>query len=645
MLSRLIRQLVPLMLPLLCVLALGADLAGRAATRLIEDAEARVVVRRWVEVDSAGIFPRVVLGLQLAALGICIIWCARKAWPAAWRGALSPTRDRAFRARLLFAVVVLLLAAGVCLSEGRSIAALGLAAPGSLPTRILMPLAAAPWRRLTEPVLLALLLAILATSATAYRSAAKGFASGALLLCVTVGVESLLLHPAIASFSSSPGAAYLHFALTEGVILVLWLAVVRDRALENTPCDDFASAARVGLACLAVLSVSGVALAILPRAPLLVGAHYYSWFPANWAHGYVAAKALPPLAPALGEYSSANTAVLRKQIGWAREAGIDYFIFDWWPERPKIGKRIRRHLAKGALNDFKFALQYETLDLKPKGPKVPGEDPNALFLTPERVWWLKKHWEHLALRYMSHPSYLRIGGRPVLYVYATRHTLGPVAEAIREARLHVEETTGERLFLVADEAFFNVLTSTPSGRIVMRDRLNIEWERIVAFDAMTSYNPYDATRLEHGGEEGAGAFIADVADAYRRYRRAAAAAGMNFVPGVLPGYNDRGVRLGENHYVIPRRLSDGRSFFSAALERLATPFINPFSPMIAITSWNEWNEGTQIEPAVGPLKTNEDVSGPGAFYTRDEYLEGYGCGHLEELSSWRRAFEELRRGP
>ncbi len=66
------------------------------------------------------------------------------------------------------------------------------------------------------------------------------------------------------------------------------------------------------------------------------------------------------------------------------------------------------------------------------------------------------------------------------------------------------------------------------------------------------------------------------------------------IPSIIPGYNDRGVRLSENHPVIPRQFQpDGAegSFFDEALRQTVLPFMNPENPLALITSFNEWNEG------------------------------------------------------
>jgi hypothetical protein len=65
----------------------------------------------------------------------------------------------------------------------------------------------------------------------------------------------------------------------------------------------------------------------------LVGAHYYVWYPENFANGYLRAALRPAQTPALGEYNSHNAAIAEQHIALAVSHGIDFFTLDWWPNR------------------------------------------------------------------------------------------------------------------------------------------------------------------------------------------------------------------------------------------------------------------------------------------------------------------------
>lgn len=83
---------------------------------------------------------------------------------------------------------------------------------------------------------------------------------------------------------------------------------------------------------------------------------------------------------------------------------------------------------------------------------------------------------------------------------------------------------------------------------------------------------------------------------------------MLFIPSVGPGYDDTRVRPWNGDNVRSRADGDYyRREFKAAME------VGP--DFISITSFNEWHEGTQIEPAVPKTDTIND-------FTYKTYNEG-----------------------
>ncbi len=68
--------------------------------------------------------------------------------------------------------------------------------------------------------------------------------------------------------------------------------------------------------------------------------------------------------------------------------------------------------------------------------------------------------------------------------------------------------------------------------------------------------------------------------------------------------------------------------FGHALERLAFPFADPNLNMILVTSFNEWNEDTAIEPLKPAPPTRQDSSPSGDLFTQGFAFEGFGTGYL-----------------
>ena len=107
---------------------------------------------------------------------------------------------------------------------------------------------------------------------------------------------------------------------------------------------------------------------------------------------------------------------------------------------------------------------------------------------------------------------------------------------------------------------------------------------------------------------------------------------MPIIPDVFPGYNDRGVRPDDAHYAVPRRWAPDQAegtLLREMIDRLVRPLVDPRVPMMFVTSWNEWNEDTAIEPLAPAEPTVADGPIPGRF--ADGYAYGGGDSQLRAL--------------
>ncbi len=100
----------------------------------------------------------------------------------------------------------------------------------------------------------------------------------------------------------------------------------------------------------------------LPRATPSVDsppvfAYYYIWFdPSSWN------RAKTDL-PRLGKYSSDDENVMRQQIVWAKQAGIDGFIVSW-KHTPILDRRLSRLVDVAQAENFSLEIIYEGLDFQ-----------------------------------------------------------------------------------------------------------------------------------------------------------------------------------------------------------------------------------------------------------------------------------------
>jgi glycoprotein endo-alpha-1,2-mannosidase len=223
--------------------------------------------------------------------------------------------------------------------------------------------------------------------------------------------------------------------------------------------------------------------------------------------------------------------------------------------------------------------------------------------------------EYMCENYFDHPSYYKIDGRPVIFVYVTRKL---EEQGVLEATILTMRTSaskcGHDIYLIGDHIF----ESAPDVAEV--------FVPFWFFDALTNYDVYGSMGRP---SPFAGRNVVDTYYAQQeQWRNRAHESGCRYIPAVSPGYNDRGVRPEKNHPPLSRKLTansaDG-SLFAYQLSK-ATRLVDPqVDNLLVVNSFNEWHEDTQIEPVVGE-RTNLPLN-----RTDGVYYEGYGELYLDLL--------------
>ena len=364
-----------------------------------------------------------------------------------------------------------------------------------------------------------------------------------------------------------------------------------------------------------------------PPDRYLVGAHYYYWYPQNFRQGYLRKTLVPAEKPALGIYRSDDPRVIEQHIAWCSRYGVDFLALDWWPGRDERNAGFAKALlAAPNLGDVKFCVFYETWTLNF------DKDFGTTTFTDEVTQRFLADMTGIARTFFNNPAYLRVQNRPVVFLYLSRTFCGRYREALTQLRAKLAEM-GHDVYLVGDEIFWKVVAdrTIPGGH--PEESTGPQRGRIMQFDAITAYNLYEGGTASHRGY---GAESAYVEDSLRLYRDYSLACGnrVALVPSVTPGYNDRGVRPSVDHYPIPRQwradLPEG-TFLAETLERVAFPLADPVLNMIMITTWNEWNEDTAIEPLDQSPPTSRDQSESGTGFTQGYSYSGHGTTYLEVL--------------
>lgn len=318
----------------------------------------------------------------------------------------------------------------------------------------------------------------------------------------------------------------------------------------------------------------------------LVLAYYYPWYhKGDWTrHDYAGT-------PVLGEYGTDDPKIAERHITWAADGGIDAFVVSWWGPDHLCAKHTATGLLRAKnLKRIRFCMIYESLG---RLDRADGKEDAKCDFADARV---RKQFvddlKHLRKTYFDHPQYLKVGDKPVVVLYVTR-TFRGFDRATLEA---AEKAAGVDVFAIADEPFFwDQADPTTARHGVDKDGRSV-------FDAYTPYNLFENQFVRDG--ESATDYVTRVgAPLYEKW-----SAKTVVYPKVMPSYKDfRG----------HKPLAGGIDGFVAQLDaaaRIPNPPHLPQAPrMVFVTSFNEWWEGTTIEPA-----------------------KEYGSSYLDALVKWKR---------
>ncbi len=272
------------------------------------------------------------------------------------------------------------------------------------------------------------------------------------------------------------------------------------------------------------------------QEPVPVLAFYYAWFDQNtWISGQ--SVDLPA-----EYYTSADRTTIERHVAQAQSAGIDALVQSWYGpqvENNQTETNFRTLLDVAQNREFKAAVDFETT-----GPFFgdSGAVANALAT--------------LLATHVQHPAYLRFQGKPVIFFW-------------RQQRFSVDEWLTIRAQVDPNHDTYWIA-----------EGVDIAYQDI--FDGHHLYSI--AWADSPAGQQ------AKWGDRVRTYE-AENQVDRLWVATTMPGYDD--TRLPRNNaFSVPRRNGDYyRETWQGALASQPE--------MVIITSFNEWPEGTHIEPSAG----------------------------------------------
>ncbi len=330
-----------------------------------------------------------------------------------------------------------------------------------------------------------------------------------------------------------------------------------------TPSKRLAALAVLALCLSAVLPTPAPAAA--PEAKRLLMAHYLPWFTAkpfspawgwHWTmnhydpdHVVNGRRDAPSrFRPLIGLYDSGDPDALECQALLMKLSGIDGVIFDWYgnDETQDYGldnRNTERMIPILRRAGLRFAVCYET-------QTVPNEIKSGALAAPDAVAHGRRLMAWMQAHFFSDPSYLALEGRPVLLSFGNP-------------------------YYSADQ-WAQILSGLPTKPLLCTESASLV--------APASVGAFDWPQ-PGGGTAG------EAVEMDRFYGRAS---GLSLsIPAAFPRFDDiyAEAGVGPSYGHIDDR--DGRTY-----EDTLTRALQSRAPTVQLVTWNDWGEGTQIEPSV-----------------------------------------------
>ncbi len=349
---------------------------------------------------------------------------------------------------------------------------------------------------------------------------------------------------------------------------------------------------------------------------------------ADWSEWELVKAARPrfpghhqPNVPLWGYQDESDPKVMAQKIDAAADHGIDAFLFDWYyyDDGPFLDRPIDRGFLQAANHRrMKFAFMWANHDWIDIQPYHRGAPRKVLYhgqVTPNTF---SKICDHVIRDYFQHPSYWKIDGKPYFSVYdltrllanfgsvaATRTALDSFRAKAREAGfpgLHLNAVVWGQAILPGEQ-------KPADPQKLVRD---------LGFDSVTSY-----VWIHHVALPDLQTDYNYVRDRYFKYwDQAEQTYEVPYYPNVTMGWDPspRAAQedaYGNFGYPFTNTVSGNTpERFREALAKTKQRLLSrPGGPRILnINCWNEWTEGSYLEPdqvhGMKYLEVVRDVFGP-----------------------------------
>jgi hypothetical protein len=324
----------------------------------------------------------------------------------------------------------------------------------------------------------------------------------------------------------------------------------------------------------AIILLSGIPSSLEYEEGVKVGAYYYIWWgiPFN-DHWNESIKGTP----FLGKYNSNDSKVADQHILLAKQHGIDFFVVSWFGKGEWLNwdyDDINQNLRNGLLNashlsSFQFCLFYES-------ESILSDALNATLNTDQNFTKIFiEDMTYAAEEYFPNPSYLRIDGKAVIFIYNLPYIYNRLGTA-----------EAQNLFSILRQQLDVYLVGDVGSNYA--SPYDVNSSLLYSMNATTNYFFANAN-----ASEGWQKILEYAMTYYPEWHTVMNSDRIKFIPNAYPGFNNTGLAGVGEPVVLPPNETMFRELLKMAINNADEDL-----KMGMITSWNEWLESTAIEPSM-----------------------------------------------
>lgn len=302
-----------------------------------------------------------------------------------------------------------------------------------------------------------------------------------------------------------------------------------------------------------------------------------------------------PQVPTLGYLDESVPANMQRSCDLASAAGIDAFLWDWyWYDGADF---LNRPLDDAFLNlsapGIKFALMWANHDWVDAFPARVGEKPELLWHGAISDSEFVRMTDIVIQRYLTHPQYWRVDGRAWFTIFRVNELVSGVG-GLLAARDALRDFRRRAAAAGAGELHLNAMGGYEEYSPEELHELGLDSVGTYGWNSQWEKNPPSTLTYEYDAWR---------ANGEREWHDMRAVQTLEFVPTVAMGW-DSSTRVHQDDTLVVSEWpylpvivnNTPESFAESVGNAIELAEQNHGTRVVVINAWNEWTEGSYLEP-------------------------------------------------